>query len=209
MPKEFLTPIALKRYLNLDRNDKISIEHIEKIEEVYLKHDTTINITGEYKYDSKFIKPKNIKLSLKNEHYTLLNNENKTGYKYNPKGYNIFFTTPRTKQQVYLITDYDIDQILIYNGNYEIVNRKKLNEMKRNDNIMINSKEIKISEMKNKTQNEIYIYMQNTLKEERDQLINNYDEMFNESKGEINLYKYRNLKYCSLDMLRMMSKQCK
>ena len=81
--------------------------------------------------------------------------------------------------------------------------------MKRNDNIMINSKEIKISEMKNKTQNEIYIYMQNTLKEERDQLINNYDEMFNESKGEINLYKYRNLKYCSLDMLRMMSKQCK
>lgn len=208
LPNEISTKIGLKRYLGLNRDDKIPIELIEKIEELYLKHDTTINVTGEYQYNSKFTKPKNIQLCLKKEHYTLKNNEDKNGFKYNPKGYNIFFSTPRTQEQVYLYCDYDIDEVLIYNGSFSQINRKTLSNMKREDNIMIDSNNVRKKMMKDKTENEIYEYLCNTLQEERTELINSYNEMFNVTNGEVNLYKYRNIKFCALEMLRMKSKQC-
>jgi len=64
------SPEELKSYLNLKRNDKISIDDIEKIEEQIKQK---ISVTGDHIYTSIKKSDHVIKLTLLNGHYTLKN----------------------------------------------------------------------------------------------------------------------------------------
>jgi hypothetical protein len=201
MPKDIKTKIGLKRYLNLERDDKIGIENIEKIEKLfYEKHNTSINVSGEYVYDTKLNCPKNINLELKNEHYKLKNNKNK-----NNALTGNFFVKPKSKNEVYIYHEF-LNNIYLYNGTLTTCNRKQLYKL-YDENIMCKSKDIRIRTLNTSEQKQEYI--ESILKSEYEETIKLYDEMYEMSKNQINLYKYRSLKDCAIDILRMNSEMVK
>jgi hypothetical protein len=66
--KYFGSPADFKKFLRLKRNDKISIDLIDKIEKKLKTYQ--INIMGDYIRESKIISNKRININLSNEHYT-------------------------------------------------------------------------------------------------------------------------------------------
>jgi hypothetical protein len=68
LPKNYKTPEQLKEYLNLNRNDKISIDLIPKIENLYK---ININVMGDYVFTSSLQYPTRqvVDLTLLNSHY--------------------------------------------------------------------------------------------------------------------------------------------
>ena len=211
MPKEIKTRIKLKKFLGIERCEKICISDISKIEELFIKQQkTSINITGEYNYDSKHTDmSQNIQLCLKNEQYTIKNNENKNGFKIRPN-YNVFFPKGKNKIEIYMYYNVEDDSNIIYNGEYRNISTKTLKQMERDDNIMFNSKNIRITKIKKMINNSDKLtYIKETIKQEYDEYLLLCDEMKEKTNGIVNIYKYRSIKYCALDFLRMKSKKVK
>jgi hypothetical protein len=69
LPKCFKTPESLKEYLEINRDDKIDITHIPKIEKLYR---ISINVSGDYYYTSPKLFPRILlNLLLIDGHYTI------------------------------------------------------------------------------------------------------------------------------------------
>lgn len=76
--KDKITAENIKKHLNLNRDDMISIDDIPRVEN-YINsmlrsskgNEYAINITGDYKYTSSLKTPKGIDLILSNEHYAI------------------------------------------------------------------------------------------------------------------------------------------
>ena len=177
LPKEINKPWKLKKFLNLNRNDKINISLIKDIEELLNK--TSINIHGDFTYTSTKEAVLNINLSLKNAHYTLLNNEGRT----RTKGTH-FKAVKKEKVYVYQYGK----EINIYNGILKIVSPDKFNELKSSfDYIFIKC-------------------IKNNFKQTRDDFLEKADKMLELSENRINLYKYGSIPVASLDIWRYHSK---
>ena len=74
LPKEIATPAKLKKYLQIQRNEKIDYLLIPKIQKLFTN--ISISVIGDFTTCSEY-KNLNICLKLINGHYTLANNENR------------------------------------------------------------------------------------------------------------------------------------
>ena len=74
LPTKIETPQKLKSFLKLMRNQKVPVESLKDLESLNL----SLEVTGDSNWISTEKKPVHIKLSLKNEHFTLIDNNNKT-----------------------------------------------------------------------------------------------------------------------------------
>jgi len=119
-------PEQLKWFLNLKRNEKISIDRMEEIENKIKK--VGINITGDYEYTSKLGKTNTINLILKDNHYSINHKVNqKVIGNINYKEKQIFMYEKKTRTGYdgeSLFNDVSIDlkcKIMRYQTNYILV----------------------------------------------------------------------------------------
>jgi hypothetical protein len=121
LPKEIDRAWKLKKYFGYERNDKVDImDIIPKLEES-LK--CTIEVYGDITHTPAQKKAKNIKLKLKNEHVTLMNNDGKTPtLRYDEV----------KKQNIYsYYDDLNSNECTIYrNGKTEVIMYEELTKLK-------------------------------------------------------------------------------
>ena len=197
LPKQIASAVGLKKYLQLNRNDKIDIKHLSQIEDLLIKNNCSVTCSGDYQYQSEHVNKfnKNINLKLLNGHYTIHDNLNRDIEK--PyKRFQNFFPIAKSKHEMYVMIDNKI-----YNGvEYKILERKHKTDFLAK-NIVIHCK---INTHK-KTELECEEIMKTTY----DDYIKKCDEMLKETNGQVNLYKYRSIRFCALEILRMKSKNIK
>jgi hypothetical protein len=161
LPKKINRGYKLKKFLDLNREDLVDIEKLEKLEKIL---NCSFEVFGDASYLSKELKPKHIKLSLIRGHYKL---------KIDVK--NILLTSGMQnksvkKEDIYTFY-YDDDDVIIYDGKEE----KKLN--REEFTTQKNSKE-KLFVMSKKEQ----------LKEEREKYIDKADYFLNNFGDKFNFY---------------------
>ena len=204
LPIEINSRIKLKQFLGLDRCDKVSIDDISKIEELYIKHyQCSINVSGDYKYDSSYINPnKNINLKLIDGHYTNKSNEGRCNTKKLIAKHH-FFEVERTEKQVYSVI-YLNDDYHIYNGEFQIVSSLELSKL-RETNIIISKTHLTdtldkvelLAFHKNPTVEIIHKVLIATY----DDYIDMHRAMYAKSQGKINILKYSSLLHCVMKYL--------
>jgi hypothetical protein len=104
LPKGIKVPSSLKSKLGLERKDKVPLDLLPKVEELFK---CSFTVSGDYKYQSKEIQKYHINLKCQEEHITL---------KYHKD--NVMknsFIKPYKKENIYTIF-YDEDLFSIYNG---------------------------------------------------------------------------------------------
>lgn len=181
MPPAINRPWKLKKLLSLGRNDKVPLDKLPIIEEHMPK--CSITVYGDYEYISTKQAPMNIRLRLANEHYTVVNNENRTRTA-NARN------KPVKKENVYSYQTKPTCKI--YNGEEQDCTREELRTMMENyDYIMISVK------------------AGQSLKEARDKYTTFADDILRVTDNKVNLYKYPTTAIASMDMFRYMSKMLK
>jgi hypothetical protein len=169
----------LKKYLGLNRNDKIPISLIPKVESKLKSFQ--INIIGDYTYSSQVNSNKIISLILQDEHYSVNRNiDNKKTKKH------IFYN----ERDIML---YDKTTYEGYDGKTKRkLTRKEYLEIEQTTNyILINRQEIN-----NKL----------TIEQEYNKVIETANELKKHSKGVINLYKTGDYKNTALNLFDRFTK---
>lgn len=184
----FKNPAGLKKFLNLGRNDKIHVDHIDTIEKK-LK-DFKINIRGDVVRTSLMNSNKEINLLLVNEHYTV------------DKIKRNLLPALRIKFEEKTIILCDKLTLECYDGNKKWTMTK---DEKRT--IFYNPKSPYIivdreDQGKDEQGNKIVL----TIEEEFDQYIKISDALKKESKGMINLYKTGNYNDTVLNLFDRLTK---
>lgn len=119
LPKNLKTDIDLKKALNLKPSDKIPIQYLGKVENLYK---ININVTGDYYFTSSNKFNQTINLTLINEHYDIVKNNNKT--------MDLIKHIPFKEQKLIYIC-YEQEQVKCYDGNnvfyisYDEFNQRK------------------------------------------------------------------------------------
>lgn len=182
----FESPAKLKTFLGLKRNDKISINDIDKIEKKLKNYQ--INIRGEYIRSSTIQSNKQINLLLQNEHYEV--------EKVNRK----LIKLPRFDEKIPILLDKSTFQA--YNGEIEyLMTKQEYNSIKYNFNssyIIINR------ENQGRDENGEKIIL--TMKEEYNLFIEIANKLKEESKGLINLYKTGSYHDAALSLFDRLTK---
>jgi len=158
-------PQTLKHFLNIGRNDMISIDHIEKIEKALIK--VGINISGDFNYTSQLG-------LLKNIHLTLIDNHYKINHKINKK---VSYVCYEEKKILIIDKNYNsnTEEWIAFDGENEILMTTKLYHdimTFRTEYILVQRRNFKIS-----------------IQEEYREYIKIVDELKLKSNGQINLYK--------------------
>jgi len=169
-----------KKWLKIGVNEKVDIDDIPKIEK-YLK--VSINVTGDYIYQTKVNNNKVINLKLINEHYTLDIKKPKEQQN-NDKKISFYEKKPII---------YDTSNFLAFDGTNEFL----LSKEHRNDIYNWKTENILINKSKDKKL---------TLKDEYENFIKNADELKRETNNKINLYKTGNFKVTSLNLFYSLTK---
>lgn len=178
MPQAIDKPWKLKKLLGLERNDKVPLDKLPMLEEKLPK--CSITVYGDYQYVSSKSAPMNIKLKLSNEHYQLVNNDNRT-------------KTAKTKfKPVNKENVYSYSSVLgkIYNGTEKDATREEIREMQNSPNYLM-------------------LYSTSSLKETYDNFISMADNLLTITDNKLNLYKYPSIPVASMDIFRYMSKLLK
>ncbi len=178
MPQPVDKPWKLKKLLGLERNDKVPLDKLSAVENELPK--CSITVYGDYQYISSKQAPMNIKLKLSNEHFTLVNNDNRVRTK------KVKFN-PVRKENVY---SYTMGPCRIYNGDEREVSKDEITAML-------------------KSQDYIMLRADPTLEETRAKYITLADEMLAITHDKINMYKYPSVAVASMDIFRYMSKLLK
>ena len=177
------TPWDLKKYLKLQRNDKISIDLVPKIEEKLKTF--AINVRGDYIYTSTIQSNKIINLVLTNEHYSI---DKSVNNKKHP-----LFNTAFTEKEIVL---YDKQTFEIYDG----VSKRVISKQERFDMRNHKSQYILIDREEQKDNKLI------TIEEEYIKLIEIADILKKESNGYINLRKTGNIHNTAMDLFDRFTK---
>jgi hypothetical protein len=180
IPKQIRTAGKLKKYLGLKRTDKVPIDKLYIIEDIF---NLSFTINGDHKYISKKLKPQNINLSLTNEHYKLKCNEN------------------RSKTDGVYFKEVSSESVIIY--------RIKYGEyVETYDGIELKSPSIEdFLEDKNKYEHlYVKVKLSEDLIEYRKKYIKNADLLKEATNGFINLYKYDKIPLLAYDIWRQKSK---
>lgn len=175
------------KFLGLERNEKVHIDLIDKIEKKLVNYQ--INIRGDYIRTSTIKSNKHINLTLVNEHYAVEVDKKKLNL------------TPNYKFTDKIPIMYDK---LTFEG-YDGVKQWVLTKKEKND-IIYNPKSeyilIRRQVQKDEFNNTIHI----SLKEEYDKFIVIADELKRTSKGLINLYRSGSHLYSALDLFDRTTK---
>lgn len=178
MPTAINKPWKFKEFLGLQRNDKVPIECIPKVEEALNK--VSITIYGDYSYVSTKEAPMNINIKLTNEHFQLMNNENRAKTKRA-----LFKPVAKDKIIVYKAAP---EWKLIINGSERETTPKEIREYQTfYDHIVIRA-------------------TKKDLKETHDNFIDMADRLLDITDKKVNLYRYPTIAVACLDVWRFMSK---
>lgn len=179
------TPAKLKKFLNLNRNDKVPISSIPKIEEKLKTF--AIYIRGDYVYSSTVKSQKEINLLLQNEHYTV-------------------DKSISTNKSINYRVAYEEKQPILYDKlTFEIfdgVEKRKISKQELND-ILYNYKSKYILIDREEKKDSL------SLEEEYKQLIQDIDTIKIATNGIINLRKTGNIKDTALDLFDKFTKYLK
>ena len=176
----FKSPEMFKKYLGLNRMDKVPIELISKVEQKLKTYQ--INIRGNYIYTSSIKSQKVLNLTLINEHYDI----DKTFSKKSLCSY-VSYT-----EKILLVRD--IVSYEVYDGE----SKRVLTSKERNEIIYDYTSKYIIMD--------VSLDKNTTLEEEYKKLIPIIDNLKKESNGIINLYKTGSYKNASLDLFDRMTK---
>jgi hypothetical protein len=179
------SPIKFKKFLNLNRNDKVPISLIPKIEDELKTF--AINIRGDYVYSSTIKSQKQINLLLQNEHYTV--------DKSIQTNKNINYRVSYEEKQPVL---YDKLTFEIYDG----IQKRKISKQELND-ILYNYKMKYILIDREERKDSL------SLENEYKQLIQDIETIKTASNGIINLRKTGNIKDTALDLFDKFTKYLK
>lgn len=161
--KVFPTPQSLKKYLDIDISDKVSVDSIPLIEEK-LK-DYKISVCGDHIYTSCKNSNLEIRLRLYNEYYEVYNKNN-----WKPYGSSKHQRKPLVHSKKCIDNNYKV-----YDGEkYRYINKQKFSELRENPR---NSEWVLIMQE------------DDTLKQTYSDFVRIADEMFHATNGEINMYK--------------------
>lgn len=173
---------SFKKFLGLNRFDKVPIDLIPKIEQKLRTFQ--INVRGDYVYSSTIQSSKSINLLLQNEHYTI----NKMRY---------------NKPPLFKYVSYNEKKPMLYDKltfeGYDGETKRKLSKQDVND-ILYNHKTEYILIYRDEDYNKL------TIEEEYVELINIIETLKTESNGIINMYKTGNYKNTALDLLDRFTK---
>jgi DNA polymerase type B, organellar and viral len=192
MPAAINRPKKLKKLLGVERCAQVPLDSLPTLEDV-LKN-CSINVTGDYTYISSKQTPLNVNLKLVNEHFTLLNNENRTftahvNFKPVKRGNVIAYST--------------FPSYRIYDGKAHIeVTADKIKEMKAAHNFLM----IKADATTSKAP---FVQVVKPLKDARDAFLEKADRLKELTNGKVNLFKYPTIAICAQDIFRFMSKIAK
>lgn len=178
MPREIKTPEKLKSFLGLKRTDKVPMSKIPLIDEV-LGSNRSLNVMGAFSYFSSKSTPIQINLKLYNEHYRLVANDKRNKA--------LIYGEPIPKSSVYSFS-VKKEHVILFNGEQTELSLDEWKLKKKEKIIALCSKD------------------DAKLKETRDKFIFEADELIKITKGFINLYKFKKVKYASLEYFRQMSK---
>ena len=170
------TPEDFKKFLKLNRNDRVGFKHIPLIEN---KIKMAINVTGQWIYTSSYKGIKQINLKLYNGHYTVDDSQTKRSKQ-----------TVSTKEHIILL--HDKTNRIGYDGIGEIeMNRDMLNKIYhyKTNYIIIPKSQVKL-----------------TINEEYDEIIKNNNELKEATNGFINFEKTGTIKQTCLHIFEKLSK---
>ena len=140
IPKEVRNPSKLKKYLQLERNAKVDIKHLEALEKVL---NCSFGVGGDVLYISEDMKPKHINITLANGHYSFVGNGKSlavNGIKYDNVAENNIYTYR-----------YDDGKIIMFDGNSEEeISREQYNKLERDYYLLINCKSGDLQEARDK-----------------------------------------------------------
>ena len=178
LPPNIKTAKAFKKILNLERSDKVPLDLLPKIEELFK---ASFSISGSYEYRSKEIKLCHINLKCTDEHIELIKpaDKIKTGV------YKV-----RDKQNIYTIYFKPDSDILVYNG-------------KTIESISIDEYKILQKDYKYML---LICESEENLKTDRSNFFMKADMLIEETNGLINYYKNQYDSQMALYLFRSMSK---
>jgi len=186
LERYFKSPADLKKFLKLNRDDKIPVSCLDKIEEKLKTYQ--INVRGEYIRSSTVKTHKQINLILSNEHFEVekSNKRSLTPYiKFNEKKpllYDKLTFEGFDGVKKWILTKKEKNSIIYnHNSEYILINREEQRD--ENNNVI-----------------------QITIEEEYKELIDIIEELKRETKGLINLYKTGSYKYAALDLFDRFNK---
>ena len=182
--RKWISPADLKQKLGLERDDKISIDLMGKVEEIINGSDPSpyaIFVSGDAQYDSTIKSQKNIHLILSKGHYSI----NKT---------TLMKTTRQSyKERSVLIVDFVNGEYECYDGdeNFKMsINdfKDRCNNFFKDDKLLVVNKDF-TRESK----------LMDTIDEAYDYYIKLADELKKESDGLFNMYKCPTIKNMALN----------
>ncbi|HEY9705373.1 MAG TPA: hypothetical protein V6C58_23240, partial [Allocoleopsis sp.] len=128
MPNKINKPHKLKKYLELQRNDKVCISKLKELEEIL---NCSFEVSGEAEYISNVLKPKHIKMTLMYGHYKFIQNNRQNVLSSGVRYKNV------NEANIYTFT-YNDDNVKIFNGEEEtIISRNELKEMQNNKDYLL------------------------------------------------------------------------
>eukprot|EP01040_Poterioochromonas_malhamensis_P016790 gene16790-19151_t len=173
---------SFKKFLGLNRFDKVPIDLIPKIEQKLRTFQ--INVRGDYVYSSTVKSLKSIDLLLQDEHYTI----NKMRY---------------NKPRLFKYVSYNEKKPMLYDKltfeGYDGKTKRKLSKQDVNE-MLYDYKTEYILIYRDEDYNKL------TIEEEYVELINIIETLKKESNGYINMYKTGNYKNTALDLLDRFTK---
>jgi len=184
LPEKIRQPRQLKKLLNVEREDPVPIDRIEKLENIL---NATIKVTGDFMFASGAKHPLEINLRLLNGHYTIEE----------PERTRIAEKLFYPRRQKNLRTYYkDKDGVHVYDGkSISLINKDTFNTMNN-----YHSKYLMI-EVANHTDAE--------LEQKREKYIKDAKTILELSNGKINMYQYKNAQNCALDTWLQTTKALK
>jgi hypothetical protein len=180
LPKQIRTPGKLKKYLGLNRNDKVPVDQLYILED---KFNISFTIHGDIQYVSKKIQPQNINMSLSNEHYELRCNKN------------------RDRTNGVHFKEVKKEAVIVYKIKFGV-------EVETYDGVELKKPTMDEFVTDKQKYEKLYVKagMPDDLIEFRNKYLEDADILKKETKGFINLYKYEKIPAGSFEIWRQLSK---
>lgn len=182
LPAGIRTRGTFKKFLGLNRKDKVPFELLPKLEE---KLKCSFTITGDEEYHSQVIQKYNITLKCKNEHVTLKSNNCTI------KKRAIINPNPYKKDNIFTIFFDEEGGIYCHDGkSTELISEEKYAELKNDyNNFMLLKCDTKES-----------------MEQERTDYFHKADKLLEASEGLINMYKSQHVGKIAFDLFQKKSK---